>query len=202
MVEQKGGTREKIIKAAIILFSDIGYSKVSVRDIAKKVGIKAASLYSHFRSKQEILHSLYDYFFENQCQVRPDINELVKLVETTHPLELLEKVDFRYSEDIQENMDRIAVIGYMEWKTDKKSEEFVKNGLLDLTDNCIRRLLERMVELGKIEPLDIEAFVNLISNLTFSAALRHYSAHPFMAEKWIPTLRLAFSLIKPVEKKS
>jgi len=193
------GTREKIINTAIILFSDKGYSKTSVRDIAKEVGIKPASLYSHFESKEEILHTLYDYFYENRKKVFPNVQELVKQVETLHPFEVLQKVEFRYSNDIQENMDRIAIIGFMEWKTDKKSEEFVKTALLDLTDELMRPPLERMLELKKIEPLDIDAFIYLISNLTFSAALRHYSPHPFMAEKWVPTFRLTFSLIKPIE---
>jgi len=193
-------TRDRIINAAIILFSDKGYSKISMRDIAEKVGIKAASLYNHFKSKEEILHTLYDYFFENQYKARPNIEELVKQVEMLPPFEVLQKVDFRYSNEIQENMDRIAIIGFMEWKTDKRSEEFVKKGLLDLTNDCIRPLLERMVELNKIKPIDIEAFINLVSNLTFSSALRHYSPHPFKADKWVPTLRLAFSLIEPIEQ--
>ena len=192
------GTKERIINAAIVLFSDKGYSKVSVRDIAEEVGIKAASLYSHFKSKEEILHTLYDYFFENQYKVRPNMDELIKQVETLHPLEVLGKVDFRYSKNIQENMDRIAIIGFMEWKTDRKSQEFVKKGLLDLTDDLIRPLLERMVELKKIEPLDIDAFICLVSNLTFSCALRHYSVHPVSTDQWVPTLRLAFSLVKPI----
>jgi len=192
------GTKEKIVTAAINLFSDRGYSKVSVRDIATAVGIKPASLYSHFTSKEEILHSLYDYFFENQNKVRPNVLELVRLVETLPPFEVLQKVDFRYSSEIQENMDRIAIIGFMEWKTDKKSEEFVKKGLLDLTDDLMRPPLERMVELKKIEPLDIDAFIYLVSNLTFSAALRHCSPHPLLADKWALTWRLAFSLIRPI----
>ena len=196
--QENVGTKDRIINAAIVLFSEKGYSKVSVRDIAKEVGIKAASLYSHSRSKEEILHSLYDYFFENQCTVLPNVEELVKQVETLHPFEVLEKVDFRYSKEIQENMDRIAIIGYMEWKTDKKSEEFVKKGLLDLTSDLIRPLLERMVELKKIEPLNIDTFICLVSNLTFSSALRNYSPYPVSTEQWGPTLRLAFSLIKPI----
>ena len=196
--QENVGTKERILNAAILLFSDKGYSKVSVRDIAEEVGIKAASLYSHFRSKEEILHTLYDYFFQNQYKVRPNVDELVKLVETLHPLDVLRKVDFRYSKEIQENMDRIAVIGYMEWKTDKRSEEFVKKGLLDLTNDLIRPLLERMVELKKIEQMDIDAFICLISNLTFSSALRHYSPYPVSMEQWTPTLRLAFSLVKPI----
>jgi len=192
------GTRDRIINSAILLFSDKGYSKVSVRDIAKEVGIKAASLYGHFKSKKEILHSLYDYFFENQDKVRPDVSELVKLIDNKDPLEVLGKVDFRYNREIQENMDKIAIIGFMEWKTDKKSEEFVKKGLLDMTNDLIAPLLKRMVELKKIEPMDIEGFTSLVSNLTFSSALRHYSAYPVRTEERVSMLRLVFSLIKPL----
>jgi len=193
------GTKEKIMNAAINLFSDKGYSKISVRDIATAVGIKPASLYSHFTSKEDILHSLYDYFFENQNKVLPDVSQLLELVEILPPFEVLQKADCRYSKEIQENMNRIAIIGFMEWKTDKKSEDFVKKALLDLTNDLMRPLLERMVELKKIEPLDIEAFIHLISNLTFSASLRYCSPHPLLADKWAPTLHLAFSLIKPAQ---
>jgi len=191
------GTRDKIVNAAIRLFSDKGYSKTSVRDIAKEVGIKPASLYSHFQSKEEILHTLYDYFFENRNKVFPRVQDLVKLAETLHPFEVLQKVEFHYGADIQENMDRIAIIGFMEWKTDKKSEEFVKKALLDLTDELMRPALEKMLELNKIEPLDINAFIHLLSNLSFSSALRNYSPHPILPEDWESTFRLTFSLVKP-----
>ena len=47
--------KEEIIRTSEILFKDKGYSAVTVRDIAKAMGIKAASLYNHISSKQEIL---------------------------------------------------------------------------------------------------------------------------------------------------
>jgi AcrR family transcriptional regulator len=193
------GTRDRIINAAIILFSDKGYSKVSVRDIAKAVGIKAASLYNHFNSKEEILHSLYDYYIENQNKIRPNIDNLIKQVESLHPFEVLEKIYFRYADDIKENMDRISIIGFMEWRTDKKSEEFIKKCLLDLVDDLVRPLLERMLELGKIEALDIDAFVCLVSNITFGYVLRNYSAYPVSTGRWVSALQLVLSLVKPVE---
>jgi AcrR family transcriptional regulator len=182
-----------------MLFSEKGYSKVSVRDIAKEVGIKAASLYNHFSSKEEILHSLYDYYLENQNKIRPNMDELIKQAESLHPFDVLEKIYFRYADDIKENMDRISIIGFMEWRTDKKSEEFVKKCLLDLIDDLVRPLLERMLELGKIETLDIDAFVCLVSNFLFSYVLRNYSAHPVSTDQWVSALKLALSLIKPKE---
>lgn len=51
-------TREKILLAALRLFSRRGYDAVSVEQIAQAVGIKAPSLYKHFPSKQAIFDAI------------------------------------------------------------------------------------------------------------------------------------------------
>ena len=51
-------TKEKILDAALELFSTQGFEATSVSEIANEVGIRKASLYSHFASKQEILENL------------------------------------------------------------------------------------------------------------------------------------------------
>jgi AcrR family transcriptional regulator len=52
----KGGNRrDEILDVARELFARHGYAATSMRDIAEADGIKASSLYSHFRSKAEIL---------------------------------------------------------------------------------------------------------------------------------------------------
>jgi len=48
----------EIIGVASQLFKEKGYSAVSMRDIAQAMGMKAASLYNHIESKQEILSVL------------------------------------------------------------------------------------------------------------------------------------------------
>ena len=45
----------KILDVAVELFKEKGYMGSSVRDLATKLNIKAASLYAHIRSKEEIL---------------------------------------------------------------------------------------------------------------------------------------------------
>jgi AcrR family transcriptional regulator len=47
--------QQKILDVAIELFKEKSYLGSSVRDLAKKLNIKAASLYAHIRSKEEIL---------------------------------------------------------------------------------------------------------------------------------------------------
>lgn len=46
----------EIVEAAGLLFSERGYDTTSMRDIAKRVGVKAGSLYSHIENKQELLY--------------------------------------------------------------------------------------------------------------------------------------------------
>ena len=48
-------TADEIRQAALEQFAQSGYDASSMRDIAASVGIKAASLYNHFDSKEEIL---------------------------------------------------------------------------------------------------------------------------------------------------
>ena len=54
----KGTTKQEILDAALELFSVQGYETASVSQIADAVGIRKASLYSHFENKQAILDAL------------------------------------------------------------------------------------------------------------------------------------------------
>lgn len=53
-------TKEKITEEALTLFAEKGYKGTSVKNIADAVGIKDASLYNHFKSKQEIFDSIVE----------------------------------------------------------------------------------------------------------------------------------------------
>ena len=54
----KGNTRQEILEAALELFSVQGYEATSISQLAEAVGIRKASLYSHFENKQAILDAL------------------------------------------------------------------------------------------------------------------------------------------------
>lgn len=64
-------TKEKILDAALTLFSEKGYANVFVGDIADRVGIKAPSLYKHYKNKKAIFDAIIDEMnrrFEEQAK--------------------------------------------------------------------------------------------------------------------------------------
>lgn len=64
-------TKEKILDEALTLFSEKGYANVFVGDIAERVGIKAPSLYKHYKNKQAIFDAIIDEMkrrFEEQAK--------------------------------------------------------------------------------------------------------------------------------------
>jgi len=57
-------SKMKILNVSLDLFSQKGFEGTSVAEIAENVGIKKASLYSHFDSKQEIFETLIELINE------------------------------------------------------------------------------------------------------------------------------------------
>ncbi len=53
-------TKQRILDEALTLFSEKGYANVFVADIAARVGIKAPSLYKHYKNKQAIFDAIIE----------------------------------------------------------------------------------------------------------------------------------------------
>ena len=64
-------TKKRILDEALTLFSEKGYANVFVGEIAERVGIKAPSLYKHYKNKRAIFDAIIDEMnqrFEEQAK--------------------------------------------------------------------------------------------------------------------------------------
>jgi len=57
-IEKNLSRKDVIVSKAATLFREKGYKAASMRDLAESVGVEAASLYNHIKSKSELLHEL------------------------------------------------------------------------------------------------------------------------------------------------
>jgi len=90
--QRRGDTRQRIQDVALELFSEQGYEKTSLREIAEHLDVTKAALYYHFKTKEEILISLF------QDLTRP-LDELIDWAkQQPHTLETKQEVLRRYSE--------------------------------------------------------------------------------------------------------
>ena len=65
---ERGNTKQEILEASLELFSVQGFEATSISQIASAVGIRKASLYSHFENKQAILDALVKDVLEQYAE--------------------------------------------------------------------------------------------------------------------------------------
>lgn len=82
---QASQTKDRIFTSAIELFNEIGFDKVTIRQICKKAEVAIGTFYLHFTSKHEILYEIYhkadDIFEYKKISERNDLNPFEKIVE-------------------------------------------------------------------------------------------------------------------------
>lgn len=61
--------QEAIVEAATVLFAERGYEGMTMKEIARKVGISASSIYSVFKNKEELFLQIYRQVLDNHLQL-------------------------------------------------------------------------------------------------------------------------------------
>ncbi len=89
---RRGDTRRRIQDVALELFAEQGYEKTSLREIAERLDVTKAALYYHFKTKEEILVSI----FEGLVRPMEDLIEWGR--EQPHTLETKQEIIRRYSD--------------------------------------------------------------------------------------------------------
>lgn len=77
-------TKQKIIDTAVILFAQQGYKATTMRQIAKKAGLTAGSLYNHIKSKEDLLLEIQTQFIDEmlnklkECDIKKSAKEKIE----------------------------------------------------------------------------------------------------------------------------
>lgn len=151
------GTKEKIFDAAIELFSQRGYNGTSIRDLAKSVGIKESSIYSHFINKEDILNHILDYHHDGMLSKRVDIGSLENEINFMAPRDVVKFIFFNYGKNDDPRIDKTARIIFMEQYVNAKAREFVQKYMLEEPVEYYRSLFALMQSKGRIKVgIDLE----------------------------------------------
>ncbi|MEU5660305.1 TetR family transcriptional regulator [Streptomyces sp. NPDC047737] len=93
--QRRGNTRQRIQDVALDLFAEQGYEKTSLREIAERLGVTKAALYYHFKTKEDILTSIFE-------DLNRPIEELLEWGKgQPRTLETKKQILIRYSEALK-----------------------------------------------------------------------------------------------------
>jgi AcrR family transcriptional regulator len=115
--------RKTILREFAKLFREKGYLGATLREIAKRTGIKGGSVYNHFSSKPDILFEIMNY----------EMDELIEYV-------------FKGIEKIDKPVERFreAVIRHIRYQVDHIAEMFVTDWeLRSLTESKYSKIIEK-----------------------------------------------------------
>lgn len=94
---KKASKKGLILLKAAAMFRQRGFSATSMRDLAEAVGIEAASLYNHIRSKQEILEAICfemaNLFNEHMDQVEASSENTIAKIEQVLRFHIRQMID-------------------------------------------------------------------------------------------------------------
>src|SRR5438128_10503982 len=120
------GKRESILRAATRVFARNGYFNSKVADIAREAGVADGTVYLYFKSKEEILHSIFDRSMEEA--IADGRKRLVKIVD---PRERLRSIAHMHLDRLGADRD-LAVVFQVEVRGSTKfMEEFSAAGFAE-----------------------------------------------------------------------
>jgi AcrR family transcriptional regulator len=152
-IEEKT-TKEKIFEAAIDLFAKKGFDATPMREIAEAVGIKKASLYSHYKSKNEIMDSIFKYFKKELMKMRPPEARNLEKIDKITPEVFRQRANLTLSIFKNPKMEKIFRIISSEQFRDKRARTIILECLIHEPYSFSKKVLEIMVSKGIINEID------------------------------------------------
>lgn len=148
-------TKEKLMLAALKLFSERGYEGTNIRQITEELGLSKSAFYKHFASKEAlrtaIMNKCVAYMDENlgsSKNLPPIPQSADELIYMTNRLVLFTMQDERLIE--------VRKLITLEQYRDEESGDLATKAFLTFYELLYAKLFEEMIKLGVMEGDDAE----------------------------------------------
>ncbi|OQB21746.1 MAG: HTH-type transcriptional regulator AcrR [Firmicutes bacterium ADurb.Bin182] len=152
-------TIRNILDISANLFARNGYDGVSMRQIAENAGIKESSLYNHFKSKADILETLFDEFITLVPQTRPSDEEIDRMLMLMEPEEVFKNILFHVGKSVNGTLSNTAmIINYEKFRNPRAAEMYYKYVVNEPAD-YYERLINKMIDRKMVKSVDARIIV-------------------------------------------
>jgi AcrR family transcriptional regulator len=195
------GTKWELFNAAVDLFSTRGYTNVGIRDIADAIGIKSASIYNHFETKDAFLDQIYKFYDYHYFANILSLEDALDLVGKIPAREVISKIlDPTYEKGIKKLLEKVPLIVIEERDRDPRAEVLAIKVFIDDPNRRLSAVLKKMMKLGLIEPIDADAFASVVAGFGLYAVSRVISSRAMSVHEWYAGHEFLLSTIKEKQK--
>lgn len=162
--------KREIFDAAAVLFRYKGYAACSMRDLAEKVGLEVSSLYSHIKSKEEILSTLCFYcaemYADGMAEILASEDDAISQIDAILDMHIDIAIDHPSSMTVFND----------EWKhlPNGDLEKFLE--LRNKYERDLISIIEKGIANKVVKPFPVNIMTNTVLS---SMRWIHYSRHQF-----------------------
>ena len=168
-------TRKKILDVSLELFSQKGYSAVSIRDICKYVEIKESSVYYHFENKQSILDELLDKFTQIAKGMMAQLENGLTDNQNSFSHGFNTVANYFFEQYLMDDFcNKVMRIMLIEQFNNDDVRKLYQHWLMDEPLNFQRKIFSALMSAGMIKNCDSEYL-----------AVKYYAPIHFYAQKWL-----------------
>ena len=150
---ERTDTKTRILETVLALSAEKGFSDVSLRDIAEIVGVKMASIYYYYKSKDDMLDDIFSNFSKRYHEHLKMVLNASKKAKTIE-----EVIDYMFNDDFLKMIDLEKCLGLALIKKEQHKNETARNLIVDLFYNYsivfIKTGFDKLVERGMIPHSD------------------------------------------------
>ena len=144
-------TEEKIFKTAIELFSQKGFNGVSIREIARAVGIKESSIYNHYTNKDKILETIFTYYKNQMNKTSVSEEDLDKKIQSVSFEQFWTKGLVNFQKATEDPLlEKINNIILLEMFRDKRARDIALEELFNRQQKVVSKIFTKMQKNGII----------------------------------------------------
>ena len=166
-------TKQKILECAIDLFAMKGYTETSIREIAAAVGVKEASIYNHFQSKNDILEYILDEYTQRIANFFLDQDKVSALKDNPNAVGILSCMRLSFPEDKKEYYIKKLYVILQEQHRNPMVRKYMAEEFILSTEQVLGMILNKLKEIHILRPdADLDFWIKTHSSLIYAFASR------------------------------
>jgi AcrR family transcriptional regulator len=163
-------TRKQILDASLRLFSEKGFARTSVRDIAQAAGITDAAIYYHFASKRDLFEALFE-----ERGITSALSDLEQSTPTEPLLPTLTGIAVAALNIMQRNRDFMKVLYGEAVGEDAVATEDYRL-VTERWRNAEARILREFIARGELPEIDVDRTARQLVVLSVGVFVDHLMA--------------------------